>query len=149
MDTDKPVPEQNTPDFGWSADKNSEQDAVPFSHPPPKNSDLQPLWFPSGNSNYWQSHFPSTFAPSGSGLSRESSRDDLTSVELEQVFDFEERFRVDRRKLELLILGRFEPLENETAAEYFQKVFLNFNDKYGTARAKIFFFRGTELKILI
>ena len=140
MDTDKPVPEQNTPDFGWSADKNSEQDAVPFSHPPPKNSDLQPLWFPSGNSNYWQSHFPSTFAPSGSGLSRESSRDDLTSVELEQVFDFEERFRVDRRKLELLILGRFEPLENETAVEYFQKVFLNFNDKYGTGARQIIFF---------
>ena len=134
MDTDKPVLEQNTPNFGWSpsSDKNSENKdatAVPFNvHPPPKNVDsIQPMWFPgSGNSsNYWQNHFPSPFAPSaGSGLSRESSRDDLTSVELEQVFDFEERFRVDRRKLELLILGRFEPLENETAVDYFHKVLM-------------------------
>ena len=57
----------------------------------------------------------------GSGLSRESSRDDLTSMELDQVFDYEERFRVDRRKLELLILGRFEPIK-ETACDYFQRI---------------------------
>ncbi len=37
-------------------------------------------------------------------LFRESSRDDLTSVG-EQIFDFEDRFRVDRRKLELMIMG--------------------------------------------
>ena len=79
------------------------------------------------SADYWQQRnpFPSdvgSFPPGpGSGLSRESSRDDLTSVELEQVFDFEERFRVDRRKLELLIVGRFEPIK-ETAAEFFQKV---------------------------
>ena len=79
------------------------------------------------STDYWQHRhpFPSTvgsYPPGqGSGLSRESSRDDLTSVEFEQVFDFEERFRVDRRKLELLIVGRFEPIK-ETASEFFQKV---------------------------
>ena len=35
---------------------------------------------------------------------RESSRDDLTSMG-EQIFDYEDRFRVDRRKLELMIIG--------------------------------------------
>ena len=35
-----------------------------------------------------------------SGLSRESSRDDINS-ECEQQFEYEQRFRVDRRKLEL------------------------------------------------
>lgn len=71
--------------------------------------------------------FPSGSYPPGpgSGLSRESSRDDLTSVELEQVFEYEERFRVDRRKLELLILGRFDPIK-ETAVDFFQKVFFYF-----------------------
>eukprot|EP00095_Tigriopus_kingsejongensis_P007175 maker-scaffold134_size322110-snap-gene-1.12 protein:Tk07175 transcript:maker-scaffold134_size322110-snap-gene-1.12-mRNA-1 annotation:"phosphatidylinositol transfer protein beta isoform" len=39
------------------------------------------------------------------GLSRESSRDDLTSLMDGRIFDYEERFRVDRRKLELLMLG--------------------------------------------
>lgn len=39
-----------------------------------------------------------------SGLSRESSRDDLNSLG-DQHFEYEERFRVDRRKLELMMLG--------------------------------------------
>lgn len=43
-------------------------------------------------------------------------------MELEQVFDYEERFRVDRRKLESLILGRFEPIK-ETASDYFLRVY--------------------------
>ena len=49
-----------------------------------------------------------------SGLSRESSRDDLTSMGDSmsgQIFDYEERFRVDRRKLELLMIGRFDPIK--------------------------------------
>jgi hypothetical protein len=39
-----------------------------------------------------------------SGLSRESSRDDINSI-CEQQFEYEERFRVDRRKLELMMIG--------------------------------------------
>ena len=78
------------------------------------------------SADYWQQRMPFPSAGSyppgpGSGLSRASSKDDLTSVELEQVFEFEERFRVDRRKLELLIVGRFEPIK-ETAADFFHKV---------------------------
>ncbi len=37
---------------------------------------------------------------------RESSRDDLTSMGDGQVFEYEDRFRVDRRKLELLMMGK-------------------------------------------
>ena len=37
-------------------------------------------------------------------MSRESSRDDLTSIG-EQQFEYEDRFRVDRRKLELMMMG--------------------------------------------
>ena len=51
---------------------------------------------------------------SSSHLSRESSRDDLTSMSDSvsgQIFDYEERFRVDRRKLELLMIGRFDPIK--------------------------------------
>ena len=78
------------------------------------------------SAHFWQQRMPAftsgSYPPGpGSGLSRESSRDDLTSVELEQVFEFEERFRVDRRKLELLILGRFDPIK-ETATDFFLKV---------------------------
>jgi hypothetical protein len=39
---------------------------------------------------------------------RDSSHDDLTSM-CEQIFDYEDRFRVDRRKLELMILGERVP----------------------------------------
>ena len=93
-----------------------------FTFPPPltKPTDTQQYWYSAAN--FWNpSRFPPTYPPSGSGISRESSRDDLTSMELEHVFDFEERFRVDRRKLELLIMGQYEPIDG-TAAEYFQKV---------------------------
>lgn len=55
-----------------------------------------------------------------SGLSRESSRDDLTSME-GQMFEYEERFRVDRRKLELLMIGRYDPVK-EPAIDFFQRV---------------------------
>ena len=58
---------------------------------------------PSGQNgwfgNYWQPRYPSLNYPPGpgSGLSRQSSLDDLTSMENDQVFDYEDRFRVDRR----------------------------------------------------
>ena len=45
----------------------------------------------------------------GGGMSRDSSRDDLTSMADccgGQIFEFEDRFRVDRRKLELLMMGK-------------------------------------------
>ena len=48
-------------------------------------------------------------------------------METDQVFDHEDRFRVDRRKLENLILGRFDPIK-ETAGDFFLRViyiFLN------------------------
>ena len=126
MDSNKAALEQNMTEFGWSDGQSSTiQDSMQFNFPPPTNktnADFQQLWFSAASSNYWQSRLPATYPPSGSGLSRESSRDDLTSMELEQqVFDYEERFRVDRRKLELLIMGRYDPID-ETANEYFQKV---------------------------
>ena len=82
---------------------------------------------PSGQNgwfgNYWQPRYPSLNYPPGpgSGLSRQSSLDDLTSMENDQVFDYEDRFRVDRRKLENLILGRFEPIK-ETASDFFLRI---------------------------
>ena len=55
-------------------------------------------------------------------LSRESSRDDLTSMEgLGQMFEFEDRFRVDRRKLELMMIGRYDPIK-EHAMDFFQRI---------------------------
>lgn len=53
-----------------------------------------PFWRPGG--------YPVS-GPS-SCLSRESSRDDLASME-GHIFEYEERFRVDRRKLELMMIG--------------------------------------------
>jgi hypothetical protein len=55
----------------------------------------------------------------GSGLSRESSRDDINS-ECEQQFEYEQRFRVDRRKLELMMLNS--PEYGEAAAEFFDRI---------------------------
>jgi len=55
----------------------------------------------------------------GSGLSRESSRDDINS-ECEQQFEYEQRFRVDRRKLEMMMLNS--PEYGEAAAEFFERI---------------------------
>ena len=68
---------------------------------------------------YWR---PGAYPVSGpsSGLSRESSRDDLTSVE-GHTFEHEERFRVDRRKLEMMMVGRFDQVKEE-ASEFFQRI---------------------------
>ena len=46
-------------------------------------------------------------------------------MENDQVFDHEDRFRVDRRKLENLILGRFEPIK-DTAGDFFLRVTIFF-----------------------
>ena len=55
----------------------------------------------------------------GSGLSRESSRDDINS-ECEQQFDYEQRFRVDRKKLEIMMTNS--PEFGEAAAEFFERI---------------------------
>ena len=47
-------------------------------------------------------------------------------METDQVFDHEDRFRVDRRKLENLILGRFDPIK-ETAGDFFLRVIYIFS----------------------
>lgn len=139
---------RSTPDFGWpevptSMSNGGGHDPINFGFPPTssshlaaagassRNLDQMQSWYsssammPTSAGGFWQSsgaRYPPTYPPGpGSGMSRESSRDDLTSMELDQVFDYEERFRVDRRKLELLMMGRFEPIK-ETAADYFQRV---------------------------
>merc|ERR1719187_3110335 len=55
----------------------------------------------------------------GSGLSRESSRDDIAS-ECEQQFEYEQRFRVDRKKLEMMMTNS--PEFGEAAAEFFERI---------------------------
>jgi len=55
----------------------------------------------------------------GSGMSRESSRDDINS-ECEQQFEYEQRFRVDRRKLEMMMTNS--PEFGEAAAEFFERI---------------------------
>ena len=69
--------------------------------------------------SYWRA---GAFPVSGhsSVLSRESSRDDLTSIE-GHTFEHEERFRVDRRKLEMMMVGRFDQVKEE-ASEFFQRI---------------------------
>jgi len=52
-------------------------------------------------------------------MSRESSRDDLASM-CEQQFEYEDRFRVDRRKLELMMLGSADI--GESAAVFFERI---------------------------
>jgi len=56
-----------------------------------------------------------------SGMSRESSRDDINSV-CDQQFEYEERFRVDRRKLELMMLGSGDSEFGEAAAIFFEGI---------------------------
>ncbi len=61
---------------------------------------------------------------SSSGLlSRGSSRDDLTSMgdSCGQVFEYEDRFRVDRKKLEMLMMDSFPPIP-EGAREFFGRI---------------------------
>merc|ERR1719203_2506702 len=52
-------------------------------------------------------------------VSRESSRDDLASIG-EQQFEYEDRFRVDRRKLELMMMGSGDI--TESASVFFEKI---------------------------
>ena len=55
----------------------------------------------------------------GSGLSRESSRDDINS-ECDQQFEYEQRFRVDRKKLETMMTNS--PEFGEAAQEFFDRI---------------------------
>ena len=55
----------------------------------------------------------------GSGLSRESSRDDINS-ECDQQFEHEQRFRVDRKKLETMMTNS--PEFGEAAQEFFDRI---------------------------
>lgn len=55
------------------------------------------------------------------GLSRESSRDDINSV-CDQQFEYEERFRVDRQKLEMMMMGSADTAFGETAGAFFDKI---------------------------
>ena len=54
-----------------------------------------------------------------SGLSRKSSRDYINS-KCEQQFEYEQRFRIDSRKLELMMMNS--PEFGEVAAEFFERI---------------------------
>ena len=54
-----------------------------------------------------------------SGLSRKSSRDYINS-KCEQQFEYEQRFRVDSRKLELMMMNS--PEFGDMAAEFFERI---------------------------
>ena len=58
------------------------------------------------------------FDDCGSGLSRESSRDDINS-ECDQQFEHEQRFRVDRWRLEAMMTNS---PDIEAAQEVFDKI---------------------------
>jgi len=126
---------RSTPDFGWP-ETQDHLGGGGHSHGGATSSGFPGNYAMMGSSgdtgsggqngwfaNYWQPRYPSLNYPPGpgSGLSRQSSLDDLTSMETDQVFDYEDRFRVDRRKLENLILGRFEPIK-ETASDFFLRI---------------------------
>ena len=53
-------------------------------------------------------------------MSRESSRDDINSEFSEQNFDFEQRFQVDRKKLETMMTNS--PEFGEAAQEFFDRI---------------------------
>jgi len=80
------------------------------SHPPAHN---QPIW------NNRENRYVNVMDDCGSGMSRESSREDLNS-ECEQQFDYEQRFRVDRKKLEIMMTNS--PEFGEAAAEFFERI---------------------------
>jgi len=126
---------RSTPDFGWP-ETQDHLGGGGHSHGGATSSGFPGNYAMMGSSgdtgsggqngwfaNYWQPRYPSLNYPPGpgSGLSRQSSLDDLTSMETDQVFDYEDRFRVDRRKLENLILGRFEPIK-ESAPDFFLRI---------------------------
>merc|ERR1719312_894827 len=79
-------------------------------HPPAHN---QPIW------NNRENRYVNVMDDCGSGMSRESSREDLNS-ECEQQFDYEQRFRVDRKKLEIMMTNS--PEFGEAAAEFFERI---------------------------
>merc|ERR1719300_1643934 len=80
-------------------------------HPPQTHN--QPIW------NNRENRYVNVMDDCGSGLSRESSREDINS-ECEQQFDYEQRFRVDRKKLEIMMTNS--PEFGEAAAEFFDRI---------------------------
>jgi protein bicaudal C len=83
-----------------------------------------PSWFSNlkpGEKDFRFDGFSRDDFISREGLSRESSRDDINSV-CDQQFEYEERFRVDRRKLELMIIGSGDSQLGEAAAAFFEKI---------------------------
>jgi len=81
----------------------------------------QPSWISNLRSADRLDVFSRDECGSREGLSRESSRDDINSV-CDQQFEYEERFRVDRRKLEHLIIGSGDCQLGEAAAAFFDKI---------------------------
>merc|ERR1719427_1519561 len=94
----------------------------PLAHshpaPVPVHSDhfVQPT-FPHWQQQQFKDRF--LLDDCGSGLSRESSRDDINS-ECELQFEYEQRFRVDRKKLEMMMTNS--PEFGEAAAEFFERI---------------------------
>jgi len=83
-----------------------------------------PSWFANmkpGEKDFRFEGFSRDDCISREGLSRESSRDDINSV-CDQQFEYEEKFRVDRRKLELMIIGSGDSQLGEAAAAFFDKI---------------------------
>jgi len=85
------------------------------------NLPTQPSWISNLRSADRLDVFSRDECGSREGLSRESSRDDINSV-CDQQFEYEERFRVDRRKLEHLIIGSGDSQLGEAAAAFFDKI---------------------------
>ncbi|CAB4057421.1 BICC1 [Lepeophtheirus salmonis] len=71
--------------------------------------------------NEWEWVSEQVVGSTSHSLSRESSRDDLVSISQDQIFEYEERFRVDRRKLELMIIQKLEHIE-VPAADFFNRI---------------------------
>lgn len=69
--------------------------------------------------NNKDNRYMNVFDDCGSGLSRESSRDDINS-ECDQQFEHEQRFRVDRKKLETMMTNS--PEFGEAAQEFFDRI---------------------------
>ena len=77
------------------------------------------MYYPPPNTGVQMMRYLTAMDDCGSGLSRESSREDINS-ECEQQFDYEQRFRVDRKKLEIMMTNS--PEFGEAAAEFFERI---------------------------
>jgi len=77
------------------------------------------MYYPPPSTGVQMMRYLTAMDDCGSGLSRESSREDINS-ECEQQFDYEQRFRVDRKKLEIMMTNS--PEFGEAAAEFFERI---------------------------